>query len=312
MSMTSKNTMLVVIAVLLVIAGVFYFFTTSNFFTNDTDAPVATTTAPTEQPTATSTEPATTTVAVRGATSTIGTSADGNAITAYHFGTGEKELLFVGGIHGGYSWSTALVAYELVDYLAKNPTLVPEDVMVTVIPVLNPDGLKAVVGTTERFTANQVSTDEAKRIAGRFNDNNVDINRNFDCEWNAKGTWQSREVSGGSAPFSEPESQAIKNYVEMYPPTAVVAWYSAAGGVYASNCQNGVLPETTSLVNTYAQASGYKAYNEFNYYEITGDMVNWFAKLNIPAISVLLSAHNNTEWTKNKAGIDAMLKAYAE
>src|SRR3989338_4523839 len=36
----------------------------------------------------------------------IGTSVDGNNIIAYHFGDGPSELLFVGGIHGGYEWNT--------------------------------------------------------------------------------------------------------------------------------------------------------------------------------------------------------------
>ena len=39
----------------------------------------------------------------------------------------------------------------------------------------------------------------------------------------------------GAAAFSEPEAQAIKAYVERNEPTAVVTWYSAAGGVYASD-----------------------------------------------------------------------------
>ena len=33
----------------------------------------------------------------------IGRSVGGYEITAYHFGDGENQLLFVGGIHGGYS-----------------------------------------------------------------------------------------------------------------------------------------------------------------------------------------------------------------
>jgi murein tripeptide amidase MpaA len=64
-----------------------------------------------------------------------------NPITAYHYGTGDKEILFVGGIHGGYEWNTALVAYQLMDYLKANPNVIPKNVKVTVIPVLNPDGL---------------------------------------------------------------------------------------------------------------------------------------------------------------------------
>ena len=312
--MTTKNVLLLVFGGIIIIAGVFYFFSrpdTSTFVNEGAPTSTAPTTAPTlsATTTATSTEDA---AVKRGPVSVIGESGGGNKISAYHFGKGEKELLFVGGIHGGYSWSTALVAYELIDHLTKNPSLVPENVTITVIPVLNPDGLKSVVGSAERFTAAQVPKDEAKRVAGRFNSNTVDINRNFDCEWKEKGMWQNKEVSGGSEPFSEPESQAIKDYVQVHRPAAVLAWYSAAGGVYASNCQKGVLPETTELVNLYAKASGYKAYNEFNYYEITGDMVNWFAKIGVPAFSVLLTAHNNTEWTKNLAGIEAMIKYYAE
>ncbi|MFA6050065.1 MAG: M14 family metallopeptidase [Candidatus Paceibacterota bacterium] len=242
----------------------------------------------------------------------IGKSKEGRDIMAYHFGTGETELLFVGGIHGGYSWNTALVAFELVDYLKQNPEVVPANVKVTVIPVLNPDGLNKVAGTGGRFTPAQVSKDTAVVTSGRFNANNVDLNRNFDCDWKSSGVWQSKTVSGGTSVFSEPESAAIKSYVDKNEIAGVVAWYSSAGGVYASSCHNGVSAETTKLTTTFAKASGYPAFQEFNFYEITGDMVNWFAKNNVPAVSVLLTNHTDTEWAKNKAGIEAVIKSFAK
>ena len=242
----------------------------------------------------------------------LGTSVEGRDITAYHFGEGEKEVVFVGGIHGGYSWNTALVAYQLIDYLRDTKDAVPEGVKVTVIPALNPDGLKVATGEVGKFRASDVSSDPAVRTASRFNANEVDLNRNFDCEWNAEATWQSRDVSGGSEPFSEPESAAFKAYIDSAKPAAVVAWYSAAGGVYASNCKNGILPETTELMDVYADASGYKAYSDFDFYEVTGDMVNWLAAESIPAISVLLTTHADMEWEKNIAGIQAILNNYKE
>jgi hypothetical protein len=241
----------------------------------------------------------------------IGKSAQGRNITAYHYGTGSDEILFIGGIHGGYEWNTALVAYQAMDYFDANPSSIPSNLRITVIPALNPDGVFKVTGKEGRFAAADVSSSQDTQIAGRFNGNTVDLNRNFDCDWQAKGKWQTREVSGGTAAFSEPESQAIKNYVSNSQPKAVITWYSAAGGVFASSCHNGVSPETNSLTKTFAEASGYKAYQDFNFYEITGDMVNWFAKQSIPAISVLLTDHTSTEWNKNKAGIDAVLKHYA-
>jgi len=245
-------------------------------------------------------------------TSVIGRSVEGRDITAHHFGNGDTELLFVGGIHGGYSWNTALVAYELTDYLEANPDAVPENVRVTVVPVLNPDGLYETVGTAGRFTPVAVPAAEAERIAGRFNANDVDLNRNFDCDWQSQATWQNRAVDGGSAAFSEPEARAIRDYIMANSPEAVVVWYSAVGGVFASNCHEGVLPETRTLTNLYADASSYPAYEEFNFYEITGDMVNWLAKEGVPAISVLLTNHEDIEWEKNRAGIEAFLEHYAE
>ena len=242
----------------------------------------------------------------------IGTSVEDRAITAYHYGTGDTELLFIGGIHGGYSWNTTLVAYELMNYLDKNPQIIPENVRVTVIPVLNPDGLYKISGTEGVFGKADITKSLDETIPGRFNAHTVDLNRNFDCDWKSSGVWQSKTVSGGSKAFSEPESQALRDYVGAHEPSAVVAWYSAVGGVFSSSCHNGILPETLALTNLYAEASKYPAYKDFDFYAITGDMVNWFAKNDIPAISVLLTTHDDIEWNKNKAGIDALLAHYAE
>lgn len=242
----------------------------------------------------------------------VGTSVEGRDIAIYHYGKGDTEIMFVGGIHGGYSWNTSLVAYELMDYLDDNPEVIPDNVMVTVIPTLNPDGLYAVTGEEGRFKASDVSSSEKTIVDGRFNANNVDLNRNFECDWQSSGTWQNKTVSGGTGAFSEPESKAMELYVNKHKPEAVVAWYSAAGGVFASSCHNGVSSDTSKLTQLYAKASGYKAYEEFNFYEITGDMMNWLAKNNIPAISVLLTNHKDTEWNRNKAGIVALLENYKE
>lgn len=305
-----KNIVIVIMA-LVILGGVSYMYMQNNGMLGKlgNEGPA------TNEMTATSTNAhATSTLAAATgmATSTvIGTSIEGRDIVAYHYGTGTHEILFVAGIHGGYAWGTSLVAYEAMDYLAKNSATVPANVRVTIIPVLNPDGLYTVVGTTGRFAASAVSSSQEKAVAGRFNAHTVDLNRNFDCDWKASGTWQSKTVSGGTSPFSEPESAALKRYVEAHAPTAVVAWYSAAGGVYASSCGAGVSSETRALMNTYANASGYAAHEDFDSYAVTGDMVNWFAKNGVPAISVLLTTHEDMEWSKNQKGIDAVLTQYA-
>ena len=243
----------------------------------------------------------------------IGQSTADNDIMAYHYGDldgAEIELLFIGGIHAGYSGNTVVVAQELMNYLEEKPDVIPDDVVVTVIPVMNPDGLQAVYQTTGPLAAADIVTG-SQTVEGRFNGNKVDLNRNFDCQWEAEGTWQNQTVSGGSQPFSEPEARAIRDYIETHDVDAAVVWYSAAGGVYSSSCNDSVAADTRALTNLYAKAAGYEAFEEFDFYEITGDMVNWFAKKGIPAISVLLTNRTDSEWSKNLRGIEAMLNQYA-
>jgi hypothetical protein len=230
----------------------------------------------------------------RGADTVIGESVDGEAITAYHFGSGDTEILLVGGVHGGYSPNTRALAGDLVSYFGDNEDIIPNNLMVTIIPNLNPDGAKE------------------SGADGRFNANNVDLNRNFDCEWSETAVWRDQEVSGGDTAFSEPEAAALRDYVLSYDPTAAIVWFSAEGKVYPSACAGAPSRQSVELAATFATAAGYPAEAEFDAYAITGDMVNWMAKQDIPAISVLLSDHQGTERAKNLAGLEAVLNAYAE
>ena len=241
----------------------------------------------------------------------IGSSVQKRDITAYHFGNGANEILFIGGTHGGYSWNTTLLAYNIIDYFKANSGAIPKNIKITVIPVLNPDGLFKVVGTDGRFSNTDVSTSQSALVSGRFNANNVDLNRNFDCKWTSDGIWQKKKVNGGDKVFSEPESIALKNYVDLHTPSAAIIFYSAAGGVYASSCDKDPSSQTMEILNTYAKASGYSAYDSYDFYETTGDIANWLATKNVPAISVLLTNHKNTEWQRNLDGINSLLKYYA-
>lgn len=241
---------------------------------------------------------------------TIGTSVEGRKIKSYTYGTGSKELVFVGGIHGGYEWNSVLLAYQFMDYLDTNPDAVPKNLKVTVIPSANPDAVFKVVGKEGRFEADDVSTDKALLASARFNANAVDLNRNFACNWRSKGTWQGKTVSAGPRAFSEPEAQAIKDIAEKNKPVAFVFWHSQANAVYASECNDGILPETLSIMNAYAKAAGYQAVKSFDSYAVTGDAEGWLASIKIPAITVELKTHETIEWDKNLAGVKALFEYY--
>ncbi len=248
----------------------------------------------------------------------IGASVEGRKIESYTYlpaqagGTGDKKLLFVGGIHGGYEWNSVLLAYQFMDYLDKNQNIIPSNLTVTVIPDINPDGVFKVTGKVGRFTVSDVSTSTKILAAGRFNADNVDLNRNFDCKWQAKSTWQSKTVGAGSSVFSEPEALALKNFVLENNPTAVIFWHSQSGSVYASQCKDGILLETLNIMNTYAQAAGYSPVKTFDAYATSGAADDWLASIKIPAITVELKTHSTIEWEQNLAGVRALFAYFSQ
>jgi len=127
----------------------------------------------------------------------IGTSVDGVAIDAYRFGTGSRRYLVIGGVHGDEYGSA--VAEAFIKRLQADPSLIPGDTEIDVIPLANPDGADADT---------------------RGNANNVDLNRNFPSKnWVSKlpagdTAAKSAGLSGGASGGSEPETTAMIDYLK--------------------------------------------------------------------------------------------------
>ncbi len=129
---------------------------------------------------------------------TIGNSVSGRDIKAIiisgnpYAPESKPRIRLTGGIHGSEIISSEIMIY-FIRYLVENYNVKDTDNEITklidsryiaIIPVLNPDGLA---------------------VAGRRNDNGVDLNRNFDANW-ASGSGHGTEA------FSEPESQALRKF----------------------------------------------------------------------------------------------------
>ena len=243
----------------------------------------------------------------------LGNSADSLPLTLYSFGNGTREYLFIGGIHGGYEWNTSWLAYLVIQHFTDHPEEIPAQAKLHIIPVANPDGLAAITAEPwQNWSADLFPSDESKKRIGRLNHNQVDLNRNWDCEWSATAFAPWGNVSGGTAPFSEPENQALRHFVETNKTTlaGVVFWHSKAKLIDPGGCGTEKHLGSQQLAERYGQGSGYpvKEFESVASYTVTGDVTDWLAStLGIPAIVVELESADQSEFDRNLQAIKIIL-----
>jgi hypothetical protein len=220
----------------------------------------------------------------------LGQSVENRAIDAYRFGSGPAHLALVGGLHGGYERNTAQLVEAAVSYFKEHPDQIPSAVSLFLVPSANPDGL---------------------RSGDRFNDRGVDLNRNWDYDWTPKAVWQNRSVSAGAGPFSEPETRALKGFLENGDFKAVIFYHSAAGMIDAGSC-GAPLPAAQAIARRLSSATGYPFPEQgFDYYPVTGAAIDYLACRNVPALDLELSDHDHIEWDRNLRGILALISMFS-
>ncbi|XP_015433604.1 PREDICTED: carboxypeptidase B-like [Dufourea novaeangliae] len=139
----------------------------------------------------------------------IGNSVEGRPLKVLRISNGKPNapaLWIDGGIHAREWISPAAVTY-IIDYLVENSDSLEADYYI--LPVANPDGYEYT------FTRDRLWRKNRKRAIGS-SCTGVDLNRNFGYRWGGLGTSKDpcREIYAGSGPFSEPETNAIKNFFE--------------------------------------------------------------------------------------------------
>ncbi len=191
-------------------------------------------------------------------------------------------------MHGSEANTKYTLNYWMSE-LENNFSRIPSDKTVIVVPVLNPDGI-----------ANE----------SRFNSNGVDINRNFGSSTWTSGTYfltQYYPNGGGIAPFSEPETKAIRDLILRENPYLTLSYHSAAGYVIPSNTSRGI-----ELGNLYSSLSGYKyvapgTQGSFTY-DITGAFGEWAQEHGYNSLTVELSSAYNSQFTQNRNAMWEMVE----
>lgn len=163
----------------------------------------------------------------------IGRSLEGRALLALKisdrvaFKEAEPAILFLGG-HHAREWISVEIPLYLGCYLAENygksslvRNLVDES-QIWIVPLVNPDGLEYSIRVYRYWRKNRRLNSD-----GSYG---VDLNRNYGFNWGIDNRGSSPNPSSetyrGTAPFSEPETRAVRDLFWQYPFTALVSYHS--------------------------------------------------------------------------------------
>jgi hypothetical protein len=226
----------------------------------------------------------------------IGRSLQGRTIEAYFFGgpygsrrEGVKKILFVGGTHAGVEQNGVELAKSWLNYLQAHLNIIPLNTQAIIIPLHNPDGYY-------NFS--------------RFNARGVDLNRNFQTlGWQSLAFLWNERVSAGPFPFSEPETQALRNFIVGEKINRIIFFHSAANQIIAPQGLDGRLHQNSlNFARFYNNFAHYPQKYDWSYYPITGDLTAWAAQaLNIPAITIELKNGYDIDWNQNLPAMIAAL-----
>lgn len=228
----------------------------------------------------------------------LGESWEGRPITAHWFGNGPRKMVLVSNIHGGTEENTHRLALEIIAYFEEHLEEVPSEVTLWIIPTANPDGLAH--GT-------------------RCNARGVDLNRNAynDADSCPENDWASDthttesiiEGGGGEYPFSEVETQLLRDFLDDA--EVAIFYHSMAGMIFVTSCSDH--RASAELGGCLSEATGYAFPEEgWGSYPVTGAMVDYLAYRGVAAAEVELTNKVDTELDRNLDGVRAVMESVDE
>lgn len=211
---------------------------------------------------------------------TIGKSVMGKELYSIQLGTGPGKLICVGA-HHSLEWLTSVLLMSFADayahaYQTETPlegidtTSLFSRCSITLIPMLNPDGIELVAG---RLLPDNPYYQEALQLNGgrtdfgsvwQSNIRGVDLNHNYDAAWYEGKQLEEVERIGpgptrfaGPYPESEPESHAMADFTRELLPDVVIAYHSQGEEIYY-DFRGHIPPGGAKLAEEMAALSGYR------------------------------------------------------
>ncbi len=213
----------------------------------------------------------------------------------------EAEVLFIG-CHHAREWISVEVPYLLAKYLVENysrqltiKNLVDHS-QIWIIPLLNPDGLEYSIHFYRYWRKNRRNNGD-----GSYG---VDLNRNYSYNWGLDNEGSSpnsfSNVYRGKSPFSEPETQAVRDFCLTRRFQALISYHNYSqvilypwGYTSVPSPKNKLLEEMAAQMSELIQAVNGRFYEYGqagnSFYLTNGDTTDWaLGVYHIPAFTIEL------------------------
>jgi carboxypeptidase T len=194
-------------------------------------------------------------------------------------------VLFIGGHHAREHLSVEtplrIIKWLLQEYSTGNERIrrLINSREIHFIPAVNPDGLEydIATGRYQMWRKNR-----ARNRDGSFG---VDLNRNYGHGWGTGGSSKdpTSETYMGTAPFSEPETRAVKKYVEDHQNISTLLSFHTFselilypwGGKYDPITDQKARNVHRTMADKMAQWNGYTPEQASSLYIASGDTCDW-------------------------------------
>jgi len=210
----------------------------------------------------------------------------------------EPVVVFLGA-HHAREWISVdvplLIAKYLIEKYGVDSTITHliDQAVIWVIPMVNPDGHQYSVLMDRLWRKNRRNNGD-----GSFG---VDLNRNYGYQWGGPGSSGDTfsEIYRGPSPFSEPETQAVRTFLEHQSPQALISYHSYSQlvlypwGYTSQPAPDKALLDSLAVSLAYqiqsVHGKKYTPGQSSTLYLASGDTTDWlYALFGVPAFTIEL------------------------
>lgn len=211
----------------------------------------------------------------------------------------DETVVVLLGAHHAREWISVDVPFLIGKHLIENystDTLIArliDNAEIWILPLVNPDGHQYSVVRDRLWRKNRRNNGD-----GTFG---VDLNRNYSYKWGGPGSSGDTfsEIYRGPSPFSEPETRALRDFLELLAPKALISYHNFSQLIlYPWGYTYDPAPDESLLDNlAVAMADKIRSVHGEEYtpeqgsilYLASGDTTDWlYALLSVPAFTIEL------------------------